>query len=207
MSTRLFIVRHGETLWNRQKKIQGVSDTELSDEGMKQAYLLSQRLKNEIIDVIFSSDLDRAYKTATFIAKNFNLDVIKLPELREISFGVWEGLTVDEIEKSYKELYHTWKTKPTEATIEGAETLKAVQDRILNATNKIVEQYKNKSILIVSHGTTIKALILGMLNLDLSFYPKIRQDNTALNIIDVKDDGNCVLVLLNDTCHLRSDSN
>ncbi|AGB18964.1 histidine phosphatase family protein [Thermoanaerobacterium thermosaccharolyticum] len=207
MSTRLFIVRHGETSWNKLKKIQGISNVDLTDEGVKQAYLLSQRLKHEKIDVIFSSDLDRAYKTASLIAKEFDLDVIKLQEFREISFGVWEGLTIGEIEKLYKDLYYTWRTNPSEAIIDGAETLEAVQKRILSMTYKIVEQYKNKNILIVSHGTSIKALILGLLNLDLSFYPKIRQDNTALNIIDIKDDGNCVLVLLNDTCHLRSENN
>lgn len=207
MPTRLYIVRHGESTWNALNKIQGSSDIELTEMGLMQARMLSKRLRTEKIDAIYSSDLKRAYLTASIIANELNLDVKKLPELREIAFGVWEGLTVNEIQNLYKDIYDLWRTNPVKAIIEGAETLKDVQNRILNGTYKLIDKYKNKNILIVSHGTSIKSLILGLLGLDLSYYPKIRQDNTALNIVDIKDDGNAVLVLLNDTCHLRSENN
>lgn len=203
MSTRLYIVRHGQSKWNLESKIQGSTDIELSEEGIKQAYSLAKRLKYEKIDIIYSSNLSRAYKTAEIIAKEFNIKVNILHELREITFGVWEGLTNIEIENLYKEKYHTWKTDPTKVVIENAETLKQLQDRILKGIYPLIEKNKDKNILIISHGTSIKALILGLLGIDLSFYPKIKQDNTAVNIIDIKDDGKPVLILLNDTCHLR----
>lgn len=205
MTTRLYIVRHGQSFWNMNNRVQGIRDTELTDLGIQQAKLLAERLKNEKIECIYSSDLTRAYKTAEIIAKKFCLDVHKIPELREISFGVWEGLTVDEISSLYQETYRIWKSNPEKAIIEGAETLKEVQNRILRGTYNLIEKNKGKNILLVSHGTSIKVLILGLLGIDLSFYPKIRLDNTCLNIIDIKDDGKIVLILLNDTCHLRSD--
>lgn len=205
MATRLYIVRHGQTFWNMNNRVQGINDTELTDLGIRQAQLLAERLKDEKIDCIYSSDLTRAYKTAEIIAKKFDLDVSKIPELREIAFGVWEGLTVDEINSLYQETYKLWRTNPEKAIIEGAESLKEVQSRILRGTYNLIEQNKGKNILLVSHGTSIKVLILGLLGIDLSFYPKIRLDNTCLNIVDIKDDGKTVLVLLNDTCHLRRD--
>ncbi|AIS52435.1 phosphoserine phosphatase 1 [Thermoanaerobacter kivui] len=205
MTTRLYIARHGQSEWNLENKIQGIQDTNLTETGIRQAQLLAKRLKSEKIDCIYSSDLKRAHETAQIIAQEFGLEVKKIPELREMSFGVWEGLTAEEINKLYKEIYQLWRINPDKAVIEKAETLKEVQKRILIETYNIIEENRGKNILIVSHGTSIKALILGILGIDLSFYPKIRLDNTSLNIIDIKEDGKAVLVLLNDTCHLRSD--
>ncbi|KHO62459.1 phosphoglycerate mutase [Thermoanaerobacter sp. YS13] len=205
MTTRLYIARHGQSEWNLHNKMQGVQDIDLTPTGLKQAELLASRLKNEKIDCIYSSDLKRAYITAQIIAKEFGLKVQKIPELREMSFGIWEGLTSEEINELYKEIYTLWKTNPVKANIEKGETLEEVQKRMLKKTLEIVKENDGKNILIVSHGTSIKALILGLLGIDLSFYPRFRLDNTSLNIVDVKEDGKTVLVLFNDTCHLRRD--
>lgn len=205
MTTRLYLVRHGQSEWNLHSKMQGVQDIDLTYTGVKQAELLARRLKNEKIDCIYSSNLKRAYITAQIIGKELGLDVQKSSEFREMSFGIWEGLTSKEINELYKDLYSLWKANPVKANIEKGETLEEVQKRMVKNTLKIVEENKGKNILIVSHGTSIKALILGLLEVDLSFYPKFRLDNTSLSIIDVKEDGKTVLVLFNDTCHLRRD--
>jgi len=205
--TRLYIVRHGQSEWNLHNKVQGTKNTNLSELGIKQAHLLADRLSNFDIDYIYTSDLNRAYETAKIIAEHNNKEVKKLTELREMSFGIWEGLTSNAINKLYKDLYELWKTSPEKVKIEKAETLEVVQKRIINSVKKIIRENPNKNILIVSHGTSIKALILGLLGIELHFYTKIRLDNTSLSIIDIKDDGKAVLTLLNDTCHLRSDKN
>ncbi|MDP9752097.1 histidine phosphatase family protein [Thermoanaerobacter pentosaceus] len=202
MTTRLYIVRHGQSEWNLHNKMQGIQDIDLTPTGLKQAELLASRLKNEKIDCIYSSDLKRAYITAQIIAKELGLEVHKVSELREMSFGIWEGLTAEEINELYKEIYTLWKTNPIKANIEKGETLEEVQKRMLKKTWEIVKENDGKNILIVSHGTSIKALILGLLGIELSFYPKFRLDNASLNIIDVKEDGKTVLVLFNDACHL-----
>lgn len=202
MVTRLYIARHGQSKWNLESRMQGMKDIELTQLGLEQAELLAKRLKGENIDCIYSSDLKRAYTTAEIISKEINAPIVKIEEFREMSFGVWEGLTAKEIEENYQELYDLWKTDPRYVLIENAETLEEVQKRMLTKTKEIVEENWGKNILIVSHGTSIKALILGLLEIDLSFYPSFRMDNASLSIIDIKENKKAVLVLYNDTCHL-----
>ncbi|MGB9779388.1 MAG: histidine phosphatase family protein [Caldanaerobacter sp.] len=203
MVTRLYIARHGQSKWNLENRMQGMKDIELSELGIKQADLLAKRLEEENIEIIYSSDLKRAYMTAEIIAERIKIPFYKEKEFREMSFGVWEGLTAEEIEKNYTGLYSLWKKDPVQVFIEKGETLKQVQSRMLKKTWEIVEKNRGKNILIVSHGTSIKALILGLLDIDLSFYPSFRMDNASLNIVDIKENKKAVLVLYNDTCHLR----
>ncbi|MGL5515099.1 MAG: histidine phosphatase family protein, partial [Sporomusa sp.] len=95
--TKLIIVRHGQTLWNLEKKYQGHSDIALSDEGLVQAAAVAERLAAEKIDTVYASDLSRAFKTAEGIAAKHELTVNIVPELREIKFGDWEGLCYEQI--------------------------------------------------------------------------------------------------------------
>ena len=95
--TKLIIVRHGQTLWNLERKYQGHSDIALTDTGLKQAQAVAERLAEEAVAAVYASDLSRAYKTAGYIAAKHNLTVHTVPELREIKFGDWEGLTYEEI--------------------------------------------------------------------------------------------------------------
>ncbi|MCR1898058.1 histidine phosphatase family protein [Irregularibacter muris] len=201
--TRLYLIRHGETLWNRKGKAQGMKDIQLTDVGIRQANYLAEHLKNENIDIIYASDLSRAYDTAEIIGKHINKSVIPLPGIREMNFGQWEGLTTNEIKEKYHGIFNDWSLKPHNTQIPEAETLLQVQTRSLKAVKEIIEKNPNKNIVMVSHGVAIKTIIFGLLDIDLSYYKKIRQDNTAINIIDFKKDYN-VLVQLNDTCHLKN---
>jgi probable phosphoglycerate mutase len=200
--TRLYIARHGQSMWNLENRMQGMKDVELSELGIKQAELLAKRLEGENIEAVYSSDLKRAYMTAEIISKRIKVPLFKEKEFREMSFGVWEGLTAEEIEKNYAELYTLWKKDPLQFFVEKGETLQQVQNRMLKKTWEIVEKNMGRNVLIVSHGTSIKALILGLLGIDLNFYPSFRMDNASLNIVDIKENKKAVLVLYNDTCHL-----
>ncbi|TCO79790.1 histidine phosphatase family protein [Marinisporobacter balticus] len=201
--TRLYIIRHGQTKWNIESRAQGSKNIELTKKGRDQANLLAERMKKYKIDCIYSSDLDRAHETAVMIGKKKNLQVNTINELREMCFGEWEGLTNEKIIEDYKEHYTVWRNKPHEADIPGGEKLLAVQKRGLKAIHEIIKKNKNKNILIVSHGITIKTILLGIMDMDLSNLYKIRQDNTCMNIIEYKDYGP-VLVSLNDTAHLEN---
>ncbi len=201
--TRLFIIRHGETLWNREKRAQGAKDIALTDNGKLQGEYLAKRLVKEKIDYIYSSDLSRAYETAKLLADKFNKPVLAIPELREMNFGLWEGLTMNDIQLKFQDHFNSWRSSPHKAQIPEAETLLQVQERALKAVFNIIDKHPNKSIAMVSHGVTIKTIILGLLDIDLSNYRKIRQDNTGINIIDFKEN-QWVLVQLNDTCHLTN---
>lgn len=200
--TKLYLIRHGETMWNMEKRTQGIRNIQLSELGKLQAKYLAKGLEKENIDVIYSSDLSRAYETAKIVGKYIDKPVQPLPEIREMNFGEWEGLTINEIKGKYQDIYSQWSTTPHIAKIPGAETLIQVQERAMKGVNNIIKENPGKNIVMVSHGTAIKTIIFRLLDIDLSYYRKIRQDNTAINIIDFKEEYN-VLVRLNDTCHLR----
>lgn len=201
---KIYLVRHGETKWNKIKKIQGTSDIELTPKGFKQAKKIANRLANEKIDLIYSSDLKRAYKTAEIIANKLKLKVNVSQALREINFGCWEGLTLSEIQNKYSNEYLLWMTEPHKLQISNAETLMIVKERTVKFIKEIINNSNDKNILVVSHGAAIKAFILGILNIDISHINKLVIDNVSLSIIEFRD-YNPVLKLLNDTSHLKED--
>jgi len=200
--TRLYLIRHGETVWNTESRAQGSKDIKLSEVGRMQAKLLANRLQHYPIDHIFSSDLTRAYETAIILGNSLGLVVEKIGNLREMSFGVWEGLTIEEIKNKYGSHYSVWRDKPSNANIPNGEMLLEVQKRGLKAIHHLINNYKDKNIAIISHGTIIKTILLGILDIDLSNFYKIKQDNTSLNIIDFKNYGP-VINTLNDVAHLE----
>ncbi len=202
--TRLFLIRHGATEWNAEARAQGSKNIQLSPVGKHQAYLLSKRMEHYKIDSIYSSDLDRAYETAIALGNRLGIEVKKNNNLREMSFGKWEGLTNQEIQTNYKDYYTIWRGKPHKAIIPDGEKLMDVQKRALKAIHDIVKNNEGKNIVIVSHGVTIKAIILGIMDIELSNFYKIRQDNACINILEYMHYGP-VLVSLNDTAHLNNE--
>jgi alpha-ribazole phosphatase len=197
------LVRHGETIWNHVSRYQGHTDVELSDTGREQARLLADRLRSEKIKAVYSSDLKRAYETASILAAPHQLKVQIAEELREINFGVWEGLTFKEISEKYKELAEKWYQSPASVRIPKGETFFEVKERAYNAIMKLLKENDPGTIIVVAHGGTIRAIICGLLDIDLNHAFRIQQDNTALNIIQYNK-GFIVLSLLNDTNHLTN---
>jgi len=197
---RLYLVRHGQTSWNLEGKTQGSKDSTLTPLGIKQAEMLGQRLNKIQLDTIYSSPLKRAQSTAQIIANMQNIDCILDDRLVEMNFGEWEGLTNFDIEKNYPDNFKTWRDNPHIAKIPNGETIEIAQRRMIEFTNNIMESdYEN--ILVVSHGTTIRLLLLYILSMDLQHYYKLKQDNCAINLIEFKHHGP-VLIKYNDTCHL-----
>ncbi len=199
---KLYLVRHGLTEWNKLNRFQGSSNIALAPEGIEQAKKLSQKLKHYKFDAVYASDLDRAFTTAKRIAIPHQLEVKKIPELREIQFGKWEGLTIDEIKKTDEIDYNAWMEAPHSFEFPGEGNLGNVQKRIMNGMREIIDKHNNQNILIVSHGGSLKIIILSLLALDLSFYHKFWLGNTSLSIIDINN-GKSVLSLLNDMGHLE----
>ena len=199
---KLYLLRHGQSEWNLLGKVQGQSDIELTEKGVKQAHKVAQVFLDKKIDAIYSSDLKRACQTAEIIGNKLDLKVNTLCGIREMNFGQWQGLPIETIEKNHTEHYRLWRTAPHEATFIDGENLASVQKRALDCVNKIMFETSEKNILLVSHGTAIKALILGLLDIDLSKYNKMDIGNTGITIIEFRD-FSAVLTLLNDTDHLR----
>lgn len=202
--SKIYIVRHGETEWNKENRSQGCgNDIPLSNIGKAQASLVAQRLKEEKIDLFFSSTLKRASETANIIAKKHGKTVEECSDLMEFRMGCWEGLTYNDIVNKYPEVFSLWKESPHLVKIPDAETLIELKERSLKKFMEIIRNNEDKNILVVSHGITAKVIICSLMGIDLSNLHKIRQDNTAINMFEYKD-GNFQTLLLNDTCHLRN---
>ncbi|SHI45660.1 Histidine phosphatase superfamily (branch 1) [Desulfofundulus thermosubterraneus DSM 16057] len=119
MSCRIYLVRHGETIWNAELRFQGHSDTALSPRGLEQARALARRLRGENFSAFYASDLQRALNTARILAEPHGLPVVPLKALREINFGAWEGLTVAEIKNRYPRELQQWWHDPLHTRVPG----------------------------------------------------------------------------------------
>jgi 2,3-bisphosphoglycerate-dependent phosphoglycerate mutase len=145
--TTLLLVRHGETDWNRELRIQGSSDTQLNERGREQARELASELADVHLDAVYSSDLRRARETAELATAGRGLAVRLDPGLRERSFGSWEGLTRFEIAERFPDLEH-----------HDGETDEEVRARVLAAVHRIVAAHTGEEVLVVSHGGALNAL-------------------------------------------------
>lgn len=198
---KLYVARHGETDWNLQGKTQGIKDSQLTEFGLQQAELLANRLIDENIDIIYSSSLYRAESTATIISNILNVPYFCNEDLNEINFGSWEGLTNEEISKLYPNELKQWRNEPHRAIIPEGEKLIIAQKRIVRLIESLLKDSTNAKVLLISHSTVIKLLLLHILGIELSNYYRLKQDNGCLNIIDFRDYGP-VLLKYNDTCNI-----
>jgi broad specificity phosphatase PhoE len=148
--TRILLVRHGETDWNRESRWQGQSDTPLNDTGREQARALAEELTGEPLDAVYSSDLIRAHETARVVAESRGLDVIAIRDLRERSFGSLEGLTTDEIQARHPGIELPWSD---------GETREAMAERVLEALQRIADTHPDADVLVVSHGGPLRAVL------------------------------------------------
>lgn len=205
MKTTLLLVRHGETEWNTLGKFQGCTDIDLSEEGIKQAELLKNRLKGDF-DFIYTSPLSRALETANILAAGTNKEVTIADEIREINFGEWEGLTLREISEKYPEIFKAWRADKKESYICGGDSsIHNAASRATKCILDIVSKHKGEKIVIVAHGGIIKAGLIGLFDWDMTMYHKIALGNTCINTIAFNDNLKPVLVGLNDTNHLNYD--
>jgi len=201
---KLIIVRHGQTASNKEKRIQGHENTYLSDFGRIQAKLTGDQLKNEHIDAVYSSDLNRAYETAQAIAENHSLPIITDARFRECCFGEWEGKTVDEVMKQYPALFDAYRKDSINNRAPGGERLEELQLRVAEAVNEIADRHTNDAVLLVTHGGPVKALICYALGADLTAFRHLGPDNCGISILIHSSDGRWYLDTMNDTCHLES---
>jgi probable phosphoglycerate mutase len=140
--TELLLVRHGETDWNAEGKLQGHTDRPLNDYGRRQAQALADKLAGESIDAVYASDLSRARETAEILGAKLGLPVVVDPDLREKNWGNWEGLTSDE---------------RLHIEFEG-ETSEAHRDRTLSAVQRIVERHPGERVVVVTHGGSLRRI-------------------------------------------------
>jgi len=199
--TQLVLVRHGQTAWNKQPRFRGQADIALDETGLAQAQATADKLARFPISAVYSSPLKRAMATAQPIADKFGLSVQSHNGLIDIDFGKCNGLTPDEARTRYGDLLDNWLTKPQIVTFPNGESLNNVTDRFTSTLDELVNNHTDQTIVLVSHMVALKAVLCAVLGLDNSHFWQIAQDTCAINIVNTKD-GNYIISLLNDTCHL-----
>jgi len=198
---RLLLVRHGETAWNATGRFQGQMDIDLNDAGERQAFAVAERLASEEIHAIYASDLRRACDTAATIAARHPMAVQVDPRLREIDFGAWQGLTYAQMQEQDPEGLAAWNADRENRCPPRGESLSQVANRLSLLLDEIRLQYADHTVVLVSHGGTVRLVLCLLLGHPLSAYWQFEVDNTAIAEIELQDRGP-VLIRWNDTHHL-----
>lgn len=195
------MVRHGETEYNLEHRIQGQGDSPLTDRGIRQAEAVAAHLSGRHFAAVYSSDLGRARQTAEIIAAPHSLPVHTTPLLREAHFGTIQGLTHGEIEERFPADEHEWRRDPTNLRPPGAETYSQIVARcrefITQAANACEDGAR---LLVVGHGGSLRGLVLAALGLPMPVFRMLHFSNASLSILNI--DTTSSIRLLNDTCHL-----
>ncbi len=199
---RLIVVRHGETLYNVQSRFTGQSDIPLSALGERQAAALGKRLAAEPLAAIAASDLQRARVTAQAIARYHELPVQEDADLREITFGAWEGFTYDEIMARDADLVQRWLSDPTIYAPPGGETVIQLRDRVVRALERWQTRCPEATILWAVHGGVIEVLLCHLLGVDLKLRWQFRHENASITEIDLNGK-DATVVRLNEVTHLH----
>ena len=204
--TRLLIVRHAESAFNDQNRIQGHKDSGLTFKGLYQAQRLAKKIKKIKIDKVYSSDLGRAYSTTQKITRHTKLAIVRDPLLREIHLGDWEGMTPEEVDELYDRGYQKWLKKPSSIKIPKGEGIAHFRKRVTNRIKTIARSNRGKTVLVVTHGGVITALLADWLKADFDhLLLNLQIDNTSITVVD-ETDKKIRLKVVNDTSHLSENS-
>lgn len=202
-STKVILVRHGQTEWNRVERFRGRADIALNSTGRRQAKAVARRLANlGDVAMVYSSPLLRCLDTATPIAVAAGAEMRPLPGIIDIDYGEWQGLSPAEAEERYPDIFPAWQEAPHAVPIPGGESLAAVRERAVSALEGVVQLYSGQTIVLVTHKVICKVLVCHALELDNCHFWRMEQDNGAVNIF-VRLAGGYLIKCVNDTCHLR----
>ena len=179
----LVLVRHGETAWNAEGRIQGHLDIPLNDIGIAQANAVGRRLRSEHFDAIYSSDLIRAYQTASPVVTNPEIDIIRDRRLRERHLGVLQGMTGDEAATSQPEAWKAFKSREADLKLAGGESLGEFSRRVVECVEDILDRCAGSRVLIVTHGGVLDAAYRHAIGMPLWASRDFPIYNASVNIL------------------------
>jgi 2,3-bisphosphoglycerate-dependent phosphoglycerate mutase len=203
--TRVVAVRHGETAWNVQTRIQGQIDVDLNAAGREQARRLGRALADEKFDAVYASDLRRAADTAHAVAEQAGLPLRTEVSLRERGFGAFEGLTWAEVEQQHPEASRRWRERDAGFGPLGGETLAVFYERAVNALAAIAARHRGQHIVVVTHGGVLDVLYRAASRIAIDAPRTWQLGNASINRVLHGDQG-FTLVGWNDNFHLRDPS-
>jgi probable phosphoglycerate mutase len=206
MTTRVLLVRHGETMLSAEDRFAGSTDVPLGPAGRIQAERLAARLTREPIAAAYCSPLQRAVATASIVARPHDLELLTRDGLREMAHGRWEGLRRADVEVQYPEEYASWEDDPYTFAPTGGESGVQVVARALPAIREIVVGHPGENVLVVSHKATIRLIIASLLGFDARGYrDRLDQSPACLNVLDFKTPTRARLMLFNDVSHYAAE--
>jgi broad specificity phosphatase PhoE len=203
-TTRLLLVRHGETIANREYRYIGTRDDPLSTLGQTQAIQIAEALAVLPVEAVYSSPLQRTFGTALPIAARHSLDVQRVDDLRESDFGKWEGLSRAEvIERSPEDSQRLreW-VQNTSIAPPGGESFDALQQRVCAAVERLAHAHPDQAIVLVSHVGPIKVLLSAALGAPLTSAFRIFLDPATISVVDWQDTAHATVRLVNSHAHL-----
>lgn len=187
MVKTLYLIRHGHTVGGDEKRYKGSIDVPLSEKGIEQMRRISEFFKGISLSAVYSSPLSRALKSADIIAEPYGLRPVVVSDLRERSFGIWEGMSFNEIKERYPEEFEAWAANPLKySPIEGESTIE-VRDRVARVLEDILSNHGNEKIAIVAHGGVNRIILCHVMGIPLENIFRIEQDYGAVNIIEFHD--------------------
>ncbi len=202
MTTRVFLVRHGETTLTAEDRFAGSTDVPLGPNGRMQAERLAARLARDQIAAAYCSPMQRTVDTAAIVARPHHLDLRQRDGLREIDHGRWEGLRRADVEAQYAAEYAAWEEDPFTFAPIGGESGVQVVARALPLIREIVLAHVGENVLVVSHKATIRLILASLLGFDARGYrDRLDQSPASLNVLDFKSPVRARLMLFNDVSH------
>jgi broad specificity phosphatase PhoE len=198
----MFLIRHGESTWNREHRIQGQLDPPLSDEGRQQASLLGARLTGRKFAGCYASDLKRAFETAELIGAATGVDPEPTAALREIYLGEWEGFRTEEIAERYPQAWASWVEEPDWDCVPGGEGAAAFEGRVGAAIAEILRRHEHGDVLVVTHGGVIQMALHRIVGRPSRGLFPFKIQNASISVIE-KRDGRMVIGGVNDIGHLE----
>ncbi len=183
--TRLVLIRHGQTDWNVEGRWQGQADVPLNAHGLEQAQAIAKKVASSELQAIYSSDLQRARRTAEELSKLTGLEVRLDARLREIHQGEWQGMLVGEIQSRYKEAFLMRQKNPLTVSPPGGETVKQVKERVLSAIQDILHCYPHGRVAVVSHGFALAVMRVHFLGKPIDQVWKMIPENDEVLELEV----------------------
>ncbi len=200
---RLYLVRHGETEYNRHDLFRGLKDIPLNETGRRQAEAAAEYLKDHPIAAFYSGPLRRSRDTCEAIARVHGAPVRLMPQLQDIDYGEWSGRTVAEVEESHPEIFHVWGTDPELVTFPGGESLADAAARVAQGLAELAASHPDEAIVAVGHKMVNRLILCAVLDAPIASMWHIEQLNGAINVIETGPRG-YLLLHLNEASHLLS---
>jgi len=203
MSTKILIIRHGETAWNRNNVFRGTYDIPLNENGKKQARLLAQSLEAVRIDAAYTSPLSRAKETADIVSRSHGISPVVHDGFIDMDYGEWTGKENSKVARLWPDDHAAWTAMPHTAKPPGGTTLKAVFNNAFTAMEKLAVKHDGQTIAIVTHRVVNKVLVIGALSLGLERFSFILQENCCINEIERIQSG-YIIHAINDVSHIKN---